>query len=94
MSDVVKGEIKFHTHTGLKMRAGGEAGVPFDLYGTRAALSQQLNPLIGFARRLANGKDFLDQRAGYLERVLDAFGVRETVRVDPSDGDVAFKLER
>lgn len=32
------------------MGTGGEAGVPLDFDGTRAALAQQLNPLIGFTR--------------------------------------------
>lgn len=32
------------------MGARGEARVPLDFNGARAALAQQLNPLIGFTR--------------------------------------------
>jgi hypothetical protein len=76
------------------MSTGSEARVSLDVYGTGIALSEQFNPLIGFTRGLAYGKNLFDQRSRDLESVFDCFGVWEANGIDPSNGNVSLKLER
>lgn len=76
------------------MSPGSEARVSLDVYGTRIALSEQLDPLIGFTRGLTYGKNLFDQRSGDLECIFDGFGVGETKGVDSCDRNISLELER